>query len=39
MARGDAAANVIRISAGWQSTKAEWTGVAKAIIEIYKAQH
>ena len=39
MARGDAAANVIRISSGWQSTKAEWTGVAKAIIEIYKTQH
>jgi len=39
MARGDAAANVIRISGGWQSTEAEWTGVAKAIIEIYKTQH
>ncbi len=39
MARDDAAANVIRISAGWQSTKAEWIGVAKAIIEIYKAHN
>ena len=36
MARPDAAGNVVRISAGWQSTQADWTGVAKAIIEIYK---
>ena len=36
MARPDAAANVIRISGGWQSEQADWSGVAAAVIEIYK---
>ena len=36
MGRGDAASQVIRISGGWHSTEADWTGVAKAVIEIYK---
>ena len=36
MGRGEAASQVIRISGGWQSSEADWTGVAKAVIEIYK---
>ena len=36
MARPEAAAHVIRISGGWQSEQADWSGVAAALIEIYK---
>ena len=39
MGRGEAASQVIRISGGWQSSEADWTGVAKAVIEIYRATY
>ena len=36
MGRSDAAPYVIRISGGWQTEQADWSGVAAALIEIYK---
>lgn len=36
MGRPDAAPYVIRISGGWQTEQADWSGVAAALIEIYK---
>lgn len=31
-----AAGHVIRLSGGWQTSEADWTGVAGAVIELYK---
>lgn len=36
MGRGEAAAHVIRISAGWKTEESDFLGVARAIIEFYK---
>lgn len=36
MGRDDAAGQVIRISAGWQSTKDDLLGLAQALIDLYK---
>ena len=36
MDRQDAAGQVIRVSAGWQTTRAELHGLAQALIDLYK---